>query len=56
MKYKIYFTVPEYEDYSNRNEPEEVTIVMADSPFEAAKLFKTENPEAYIKDIFPLFN
>jgi len=51
QQFMIYFVVPEHEDYSDRNEPTERTIVVANSPGEAARLFKAETPEAYIKDV-----
>ena len=47
QEYKIYFTFPGYSD-------EEATIVIANSPKEAAQKFKSETPEADIKDIIPL--
>ena len=54
QEYKIYFVIPEHEDYPDRHEPTEQTIVLANSPGEAARKFKAETPEAYIKDIIPL--
>jgi len=51
QQFMIYFVVPEHDDYSDRNEPTERTIVVANSPGEAARLFKAETPEAYIKDV-----
>jgi hypothetical protein len=51
QEFKIYFTIPEYEDYSDRNEPIEQTIIVANSPGDAARLFKAETPEAWIRDI-----
>jgi hypothetical protein len=51
QQFMIYFVVPEHDDYPDRREPTERTIVVANSPGEAAIKFKAETPEAYIKDI-----
>ena len=51
QQFMIYFVVPEHDDYPDRREPTERTIVVANSPGEAARLFKAETPEAYIKDV-----
>ena len=51
QQFMIYFVVPEHDDYPDRREPTERTIVDANSPGEAARKFKAETPEAYIKDI-----
>lgn len=51
QQFMIYFVVPEHDDYPDRHEPTEQTIVDANSPGEAARKFKAETPEAYIKDI-----
>lgn len=54
QQYKIYFVIPDDEDYDDRNEPTETTIVTANSASEAGKKFKFEVPEAYIEQIVPL--
>jgi len=54
QQYRIYFVIPEHEDYDDRHEPTETTIVTASSANEAGKKFKLEVPEAYIEQIVPL--
>ena len=54
QQYQIYFVIPEHDDYDDRHEPTETTIVTASSANEAGKKFRAEVPEAYIKQIVPL--
>ena len=51
QQFMIYFVVPEHDDYPDRKEPTERTIVVANSLKDAVIKFKAETPEAYIKDV-----
>ena len=51
QQFMIYFVVPEHDDYPDRKEPTERTIVVANSLKDAVIKFKAETPEAYIKEI-----
>lgn len=53
-QFRVYFVIPEYEDYPDRNEPVEQSIVSGFDVAEVSRKFMKDIPEAYIKEIFEL--
>jgi len=52
--YRVYFIIPEHEDYDTWNAPIEQTIVSGFDVESVTRKFMLEIPEAYIKEIFEL--
>lgn len=52
--FMVFFVIPEYEDYDDRHEPLEQSIVYGFDIDDVSRKFMKDIPEAYIKNIIQL--